>query len=339
MGVRLGIIGAGRIGRVHANALTTRVPGASVAAIADVFVDSAKEAAAEYGIADYTADADELINSGEIDAIVVCSSTDTHVRYIIDAARAGKHVFCEKPIDHDLGQIDRALQAVDAAGVKLQIGFNRRFDAGHARLKQIIDSGEIGMPQMLSIISRDPAPPPLDYIKVSGGLLMDMTIHDFDMCRFLFGEVDEIFVMADVLVDEAIGAAGDIDTAKVMLRFENRALGTIDNSRQAQFGYDQRVEVFGSKGAAQTANLHPNTVTISDVSSVRRDLPFYFFLERYMDSYAAEMSAFVNAIENDAPAPVDGNDGRAPVVMAMAGMRSLREKRPVKLSEIEGAGA
>ena len=337
MTVKLGIIGAGRIGRVHASALTTRVPGASVVAIADVFAESAKSAAAEYGIGDYTTEAAELLRSGDIDALVICSSTDTHVPYIVEAARAGKHVFCEKPIDHDLGQIDRALQAVDQAGVKLQIGFNRRFDAGHARLKQIIDSGEIGQPHSLSIISRDPAPPPLDYIKVSGGLLMDMTIHDFDMCRFLFGEVDEIFVMADVLVDEAIGEAGDIDSARIMLRFANRAIGTIDNSRQAQFGYDQRVEVFGSAGAAQTANLHPNAVTISDGSSVRRDLPYYFFLERYMDSYAAEMSAFVAAIADDNPVPVDGADGRAPVVMAMAGMLSLRENRPVKLSEIEGA--
>ena len=333
MTVRLGIIGAGRIGRVHASALRSRVPNAEVLAIADVFADAAKSAAAEYGIADHTADASELFRSSDIDAIVICSSTDTHVKFIVEAAKAGKHAFCEKPIDHDLASIDKALAAVEKHGIKLQVGFNRRFDAGHMRLKQAIDSGEIGQPHMLTIISRDPSPPPIDYIKVSGGLLMDMTIHDFDMCRFLLGEVEEMYVMADVLVDSSIGEAGDIDTAKILLRFENRAIGTIENSRQAVYGYDQRVEVFGNKGSAETANVHPNTVTISDGSSVRRDLPMHFFLERYFDCYAAEMVAFVNAIENDTDVPVNGNDGRAPVLMALAGSHSLRENRPVKLSE------
>ena len=333
MTVRLGIIGAGRIGRLHASALRSLVPNAEVLAIADVFADAAKSAAAEYSIADHTADASELIRSSDIDAIVICSSTDTHVKFIIEAAKAGKHAFCEKPIDHDLASIDKALAAVDKHGIKLQVGFNRRFDAGHMRLKQAVDSSEIGQPHMLTIISRDPSPPPMDYIKVSGGLLMDMTIHDFDMCRFLLGEVEEMYVMADVLVDSSIGEAGDIDTAKVLLRFENRAIGAIENSRQAAFGYDQRVEIFGSLGSAQTANVHPNTVTVSDGKSVRRDLPFYFFLERYYDSYVNEMTAFVDAIENDHDVPVNGNDGRVPVVMAMAGNRSLRENRPVKLSE------
>ena len=335
MTINLGIIGAGRIGRVHANTLTTRVPGASVLAIADVFAESAQSAAAEFGIPAYTTDPGELIRSDDIDAIVICSSTDTHVRLIIEAARAGKHVFCEKPIDHDLAAIDRALSAVAEAGVKLQIGFNRRFDANHVRIKRAIDSGEIGVPHLLSIISRDPAPPPIEYIKVSGGLMKDMMIHDFDLCRYLLGEVEEMFAMADVKVDPAIGEAGDIDTAKVLLRFENGVIGTIENSRQAVYGYDQRVEVFGSAGAASTGNLFADQVTISDADSVRRGLPLYFFVERYMESYASEMIAFVDAIANDKPVPVVGNDGRAPVVMAEAGMRSIAENRPVKLSEME----
>ena len=334
MTINLGIIGAGRIGRVHANAVTTRIAKAKVVAIADVFEASAKSAAAEYGIPDYVTDPGQLIRSSDIDAIVICSSTDTHVNFIIEAARAGKHIFCEKPIDHELSAIDRALQAVAEHGVKLQIGFNRRFDANHIRLKQAIEGGEIGEPHTLSIISRDPAPPPIEYIKVSGGLMMDMMIHDFDMCRFLMGDVDEMFAMADVKVDPAIAAAGDVDTAKVMLRFENGVIGTIDNSRQAVYGYDQRVEVFGSGGAATTGNVYPDQMTISDANSVRRGLPLYFFLERYFDSYANEMIAFVDAIENDTQVPVVGNDGRAPVVMAMAGMRSVKENRPVKLSEI-----
>ncbi|MCY4539190.1 MAG: inositol 2-dehydrogenase [Chloroflexi bacterium] len=334
MTIKLGIIGVGRVGRLHASILTSRVANARLLAIADIFPEAAKSAAEAYGIPDYSSDAGELINSSELDAIVICSSTDTHVGYIVEAAEAGKHVFCEKPIDHDLAAIDKALRAVEANGVKLQVGFNRRFDSGNARVKQAIESGEIGQPQMLSITSRDPAPPPIDYIKVSGGLMMDMMIHDFDLCRFLLGDVAEMYAMADVMVDPAIGQAGDVDTAKVMLRFENGAIGTIENSRQAVFGYDQRLEVFGSGGEARTGNVHPNQVTISDASSVRRDLIMRFFVERYFESYVAEMNAFVDAIENDTDVPVNGADGRAPVLMAMAGLRSLRENRPVRLDEI-----
>ena len=336
MTIKLGIIGAGRIGRLHANILTTRVPGAQVIAIADIYESAAKSAASDYGIPEYTADPDEIIISGDIDAVVICSSTDTHCHFITEAARAGKHIFCEKPIAFELAQIDAALAAVDEAGVQLQIGFNRRFDANHARIKQAIDIGEIGTPHTLTIISRDPAPPPIEYIKVSGGLMMDMMIHDFDMARFLLGEVDEVFALADVMVDPQIGAAGDIDTAKVMLRFANGVIGTIENSRQAVYGYDQRVEVFGSKGAASSGNWHPNAVTLSDATSVRRDLPLNFFVERYFESYVVEMKAFVQAIAQGQPVPVVGNDGRAPVLMAMAGMRSLAENRPVALAEIAG---
>jgi len=335
MPLNLGIIGAGRIGRLHANTLTTRVAGARVLAVADVFETAAKSAAQDFGIADYSTDPSELINSGDIDAIVICSSTDTHCRFIIEAARAGKQIFCEKPIAFELTEIDEALAAVDEAGAQLQIGFNRRFDANHARLKRAIESGEIGEAHTMMIISRDPSPPPTDYIKVSGGLMMDMMIHDFDMCRFLLGEVEEMYALGDVKVDPAIGEAGDIDTAKVMLRFENGVFGTIENSRQAVYGYDQRVEVFGSKGAASTGNWHPNAVTISDAASVRRDLPLHFFVERYIESYVTEMKAFVEAISTGAEAPVVGNDGRVPVLMALAGMRSMQENRPVRLDEVE----
>ena len=232
-------------------------------------------------------------------------------------------------------KLTRRWAAVAEAGLQLQIGFNRRFDSNHARLKRAIEVGEIGEAHTLTIISRDPSPPPIDYIKVSGGLMMDMMIHDFDMCRFLLGEIAEVYAIGDVKIDPAIGEAGDIDTAKVMLRFENGVIGTIENSRQAVYGYDQRVEVFGSKGAATTGNWHPNAVTISDGQSVRRDLPLHFFIERYMDSYVAEMIAFVEAISTGGAVPVVGNDGRAPVLMAMAGMRSMRENRPVKLAEVE----
>ena len=336
MTLGLGIIGAGRIGRVHADTLTTRVPGAKLHIIADIHAPSAKAAADDYGIPAHSDDPAALFDLPELDAIVICSSTDTHTRFIKMAAQAGKHIFCEKPIDHDLAEIDAALAAVDAAGVQLQVGFNRRFDANHLRLKQAIETGEIGAPQLLHIISRAPAPPPIDYIEVSGGMMMDMMIHDFDMCRFLLGEVVEVFAMGACMVDPAIGAAGDIDTAKVMLRFENGVIGSIENSRQAVYGYDQRVEVFGSQGAASSGNRHANAVTLSDGQSVRRDLPLNFFMDRYMDSYAAEMAAFVQAIATDQPVPVNGQDGRAPVLMAKAGLRSLRENRLVRLDEIDG---
>lgn len=335
MTINIGLIGAGRIGRIHADTLKARVPNAKVLAIADIFAESARSAAEQYGIADYTTDPAELIGSSEIDAIVICSSTNTHTQFITESAQAGKHIFCEKPISFDLAEIDATLQVVANQGVKLQIGFNRRFDLNHVRLKQAIEHGEIGEPHTMMIISRDPTPPPIEYVKVSGGLMMDMMIHDFDMCRFLLGEVEEIYAMGDVKVDPAIGEAGDIDTAKVMLRFENGVIGTIDNSRRAVYGYDQRVEVFGSGGTAQTGNWHPNAVTVSDAKSVRRDLPMYFFLDRYIDSYVYEMLAFVDALENDKAVPVNGNDGRVPVVMALTGMRSMRENRPVKLSEID----
>lgn len=336
MPVNVGIIGAGRIGRVHADALCRRISDAHVLAIADVNLEAAQAAAAEYGIPQATSDHTTILSNGAIDAVIICSSTDTHSQFITDAAQAGKHIFCEKPVDFDLGRIDSALAAVNAAGVKLQIGFNRRFDPNHARVRQAIVDGEIGTPHLLHIISRDPAPPPLAYIRVSGGIFLDMTIHDFDMARFLIGsEVEEIYAAAGVRVDPAIGEAGDVDTAIITLKFANGVIGVIDNSRQAVYGYDQRVEVFGSKGSASTGNWYPNAVTISDSHSVRRDLPLNFFMDRYTDSYVAEMQAFIDAVVKDKPSPVPGIEGRIPVVMGLAARQSYIENRPVRLTEFQ----
>jgi len=264
--------------------------------------------------------------------VVICSSTDTHARIIEEAAQAGKHIFCEKPIALDLSTIDRVLDAVAHAGVKLQIGFNRRFDASYRRVRQAVEHSEIGRPHRIHIISRDPAPPPIEYIRVSGGLFLDMTIHDFDMARFLMGsEVDEIFAMADVMIDPAIGEAGDVDTAVIMLHFTNGVIGTIENSRRAVYGYDQRVEVQGTAGAVWTENHYPNTAIISDSRSIRRDLPLHFIVERYTESFVAEMEAFVDAVLHDKPVPVTGHDGRVPVVMALAAKQSLADHRPIRL--------
>jgi myo-inositol 2-dehydrogenase / D-chiro-inositol 1-dehydrogenase len=333
--VNIGLIGAGRIGRMHARHLARLVPGVRLIAVADVVLAAAQACAAECGAPQAVSDYQELLANPDVDAVVVCSATDTHAQIIVDAAQAGKHIFCEKPIALTLPTIDRALAATDRAGVKLQIGFNRRFDANFARVRAAVARGEIGQPDLLHIISRDPESPPLDYIKVSGGIFLDMMIHDFDMARFLIGaEVEEIYTEAAIRIDPAIAEAGDVDTAVVMVRFTNGVIGTIDNSRRAVYGYDQRVEILGSGGAITTANNYPNTAVVSDQRGVRRDLPLHFFLERYTASYIAEMTAFVEAIRHDQPAAVTGVDGRIPVVLGLAAQQSLQEHRPVRVADI-----
>jgi myo-inositol 2-dehydrogenase/D-chiro-inositol 1-dehydrogenase len=334
--LHVGVIGAGTIGKVHAQNLAFRIPEVNPLVIADINETAASEVAERCRIPKVVTDYHQILDDPAIDAVVICSSTNTHARIIIEAAQAGKHIFCEKPIDFSLEKIDQALEQVNIAGVKLQIGFNRRFDANFARVRQAVASGEIGEPHLMHIVSRDPEPPTPEYVKTSGGIFMDMTIHDFDMARFLVGcEVEEIFTYGGVRIDPEIGKAGDLDTVLLMLKFEDGTLGTIDNSEKAAYGYDQRVEVFGNKGAIHIANNYPNTATISNGDSIHRDLPLYFFIERYVDSYIAEMSAFIQAVLEDRPTPVTGRDGRIPVVMALAARKSYDEKRPVKCSEIQ----
>ena len=333
--VSVGIIGAGRIGKVHAETLAYRLPQAAPAAITDVNQEAAVAVAHQFGIARVARSAEELLGDRSIEAVLICSSTDTHAEMVMKAAAAGKHIFCEKPIDFNLARIDRALDAVEKAGVKLQIGFNRRFDPNFARVRHAIASGEIGTPHLMHIISRDPGPPPISYVKVSGGMFLDMTIHDFDMARFLIGdEVEEIYTAGGVMVDPEIGAVGDLDTALVTLRFKNGVIGTIDNSRKAVYGYDQRVEVLGSGGSIATGNCYPNEAVISTGTSVRRDLPLNFFMERYTESFTRELAAFIAAVAEDKPTPVTGIDGRIPVVMALAARKSYDERRPVRLDEV-----
>ncbi len=335
MTLNIGVIGAGRIGKLHAENLVYRIPQAKVNAIVDVNLKAAQDTATRLGIPNVSDDPTIIFEDTSIDAVVICSSTDTHAQFIIEAARAGKAIFCEKPIDHSLAKIDAALQAVEQANVPLQIGFNRRFDPNYARVRQAVINGEIGTPQLLHIISRDPSPPPIEYIEVSGGIFLDMTIHDFDMARFLIGaEVEEVYTAAAVMVDPAIGEVGDLDTAIITLKFSNGVIGTIDNSRQAVYGYDQRVEVFGSGGAIHTQNNYPNTATVQTAQSVYRDLPLHFFIERYTESYIIELQAFVDALLKDAPVPVSGLDGRVPVVMGLAARKSFDENRPIRLDEI-----
>src|ERR1019366_2544561 len=327
----LGIVGAGRIGKVHAETLAFRLPQVRTLAIADVNREAAQAVASRCGIPTVCASAAEIFANREIEAVLICTSTDTHADLIVEAAAAGKHIFCEKPIAHSLTRIDRALKAVEQAGVKLQIGFNRRFDPNFARARHAVASGEIGNPRLMHIVSRDPAPPPISYIKVSGGMFLDMTIHDFDMARFLMAdEVEEVYVAGGVMVDPEIGKAGDLDTAVIVLRFCNGVIGTIDNCRQAAYGYDQRVEILGSLGSIATANCYPNQAVVSTGTEVRRDLPLNFFMDRYTESFASEVRAFVQAVREDQPTRVAGIDGLVAVVMGLAARKSYDEHRPVR---------
>jgi len=333
--LKLGVIGTGRIGKVHIATLVQNVPQAEVIAVADVNLAGATEVANAFGISTVYSSYREVLNHPEVEAVVICSPTDTHAQYIVEAAQAGKHIFCEKPVDLSLPVIQGALDAVEKAGVKLMVGFNRRFDPNFAKIRQLVVDGKIGDPHILKITSRDPAPPPAEYSAVSGGMFMDMTIHDFDMARFIVGsEVTEVYVKSAVLVDEAIGKAGDVDTAIITLTFANGAIGVIDNSRKAVYGYDQRVEIFGSKGMASADNNFPENHRYFASDGVHSSLPLNFFMDRYLEAYANEMKIFCDAVVNDLPLPVSGEDGLKSVAIAMAAKKSTLEQRPVKLSEL-----
>jgi myo-inositol 2-dehydrogenase / D-chiro-inositol 1-dehydrogenase len=335
--INVGIIGAGRIGKIHAENIAYFMPQAKIAAIADLNMTPAIEAWAKgLGVPKVLKDPEALLADKDIVAVLICSSTDTHADFVIKAAQAGKHVFCEKPVDLTTAKVRAALAAAKKAGIKLQVGFNRRFDHNFRKVRDLVESGAVGSPQIIKITSRDPAPPPPAYVAVSGGIFLDMTIHDFDMARFQAGsEVVEVYAAGAVLVDEGIGKAGDVDTAIVTLKFANGALGVIDNSRKATYGYDQRVEVFGSKGAAAAENDAPSTVKLSNEAGVAGDKPLYFFLERYKEAFISEMRAFLDAVAQGKPTPVTGDDGLQDLLVGLAAKKSLAEGRPVKLSEID----
>ena len=335
--VTVGIIGAGRIGKVHTESICNYVRNARIKTVADPFL---KEETAAWmksmGVEQTVSDYHEILNDPEIDAVLICSSTNTHSPISLEAIAAGKHVFCEKPIDHDLGRIKQVVEALKGSHLKYQVGFNRRFDHNFAAVKQAILENKVGDVRIIKLPSRDPEPPSAEYAAVSGGMFLDMTIHDFDMVRFLAGcDAEEIYVQSAVLVDPAIGEAGDVDTAVITLKMENGAIAVIDNSRRAAYGYDQRAEVFGSAGMAATSNDTLSSMVLSNADGVTGEKPLYFFLERYMQSFAAEIRSFVNAIENDTPTAVGVEDGLKPVLMGIAAKKSVQEHRPVKLSEIE----
>lgn len=334
--IKVGIIGTGRIGKVHITSICTRVRNAVVKTAADPFMsEETAEWAKQMGVEHTTKDYHEILRDPEIDAVLICSSTDTHSAISVEAIRAGKHVFCEKPIDHDVEKIREVMEALKGTGLKYQVGFNRRFDHNFEALQQAVAAGKVGTPQIIRITSRDPEPPSIDYVKVSGGMFLDMTIHDFDMVRFLAGcDAEEVYVQGACLVDPAIGEAGDVDTAVITLKMENGAIAVIDNCRKAVYGYDQRAEVFGSEGMAAVQNDTQSSAVISNAQGVTGEKPLFFFLERYMEAYGKEMEAFISAIEKDTETPLGVEDGLKPVLMGLAARKSWQEHRLVKISEI-----
>ena len=324
--------GAGRIGAIHAANLSAS-GAARLKHVVDVNAAAAGALAAKHGAR--VSDTATALADPEVGAVIIASSTDTHAELVIAAARAGKAIFCEKPVDLSLARVDEALAAVRAAGVPMLVGFNRRFDPSFAELHRRIAAGAIGTVEQVIITSRDPAPPPLAYIKVSGGMFRDMTIHDFDMARWMLGEEPtEVFATGAALVDPAIAAAGDIDSAMVLLRTASGRMAHINNSRRAAYGYDQRVEVHGSLGRLVAGNRAGTTVEQADAQAVSADKPLHFFLERYADAYRIELAAFIEAVAQGAPMPVGAQDGRQALVLAEAALLSLRANRPVAVSEV-----
>ena len=330
--LKVGLLGAGRIAGVHATAITSH-PKSELSAVSDFYPEAAEKLAAQYGA--LARSTDEIIADPEIEAVLIATSTDTHSDLMEAATRAGKAVLCEKPVDLSLERARACQNVVDATGRPVMIGFNRRFDTNFSALKQALTAGEIGKAELLSITSFDPAPPPVAYIKVSGGIFRDMMIHDFDMANFVMGSAPvSITATASSIVDPEIGAAGDFDTAIVTLHYAGGELAVIKNSRRAVYGYDQRVELLGSKGLLQAQNMLENTVVKSGIHGVTGAKPTYFFLERYMQAYKAEWSAFVAAITEGAALPVTLSDGVLALAMAEAATKSAKTGQPVLLADI-----
>lgn len=334
--IQIGIIGAGRIGQVHGESILYHVKNGNVAAIADsAWSEASKAWAAARHIPCYD-DYHRILEDPKIDAVLICTPTPTHTPISLEAIQAGKHVFCEKPVSQEIHEIIKVQKALEGSRLKYQVGFNRRFDHNFQALREAVLNGKIGDLHMVKITSRDPEAPPIEYVKTSGGMFLDMTIHDFDMVRYLSGcDIEEIYANAAVLVDPAIAEAGDVDTAILTMRLTDGTLAVIDNSRRAAYGYDQRAEVFGSGGQAFISNDTSSSAVISCAEGIISEKPLYFFLERYMASFTKEISQFIEAIETDGPVPVSINDGLQAVLIGIAAAKSVKEKRPVALREIQ----
>jgi myo-inositol 2-dehydrogenase / D-chiro-inositol 1-dehydrogenase len=332
--LRVGVIGTGRIGRMHAETVALRVTDAELTAVFDADPRVAAEVGANLG-APALGSVEAVIAAADVDAVAICTPTPLHAENVIAAARAGKAIFCEKPISLVLAEVDRALAAVDDSGVPLQIGFNQRFDPAHAAVAAAVAAGEVGAPQLARISSRDTEPPPVSYARTSGGIFLDMTIHDFDLARHVVGsEVVEVFATGAVLVEPSFAEIGDLDTVVVVLTHANGCLTTIDNSRRAVYGYDQRVEVFGPEGVAASENPLANAAIVRDRQGVHGATMIYPFLDRYAASYVAEWAEFVDAVRSGRSPSVGAGDARPPLVIGLAAWRSIQEGRPVRTDEI-----
>jgi len=333
MAMRFGVLGVGRIGQVHASAIAS-VAGAVLAAVADPVTKAADALRDLHGCAVRTID--EIETATDIDAVVICTPTNTHSELIERFCRAGKAVFCEKPIDLSIERVRACLKVVAETDGKLMVGFNRRFDPDFNALKAAIDQGRIGTVEMVTITSRDPGPPPYEYIKTSGGILRDMTIHDFDVARWMLGEeVSTVMASASVLIDPNLVKLGDFDSLNIIMTTASGKQCTITNSRRASYGYDQRIEVHGSDGAAQARNTHEANIEIAGGAGYHRPPLLNFFMTRYKAAYAAEIEAFVDAVENGTTMPTTGHDGLMALVLAEAALTSINEGRAVKTAEFE----
>lgn len=329
--LNVGVIGAGKIGKLHINNLKHN-ENVRVKMVSDLFADQLNEWFLQSGVEKISKDYQDILNDEEIDAVFICSPTDTHADLIKKAAKKGKHIFCEKPISFSTDETLEAYKTVEEAGVSFQVGFNRRFDKNFAEMQRRRERGKIGNVHLLKITSRDPNPPPLEYIASSGGLFFDMTIHDFDMARFLVGEeVVEVYAQGANLVDPKIKEASDIDTAIITLTFKNGAIGVIDNSREAVYGYDQRTEIFGNKGALLSENEKPTNLTFYHKDTVETEKPLHFFLERYQDAYINETEQFIQSVLNNKKTPVDFKDGIMAQRIARAAKESFEKQKPIKV--------
>ena len=324
------------MGSVHVANIVNKVPEANLVAICDIRLDVAQAVADRWGITRVVQDYHELLADETIEAVLIATTTSTHAEVIKDCAKAGKHIFCEKPIALDLARIDEALEAVELAGVKLQVGFNRRFDKNFQRVKEIVQSGELGRPCMLKITNRDPELPSKEFLRVSGGLFLDMTIHDFDMAQFQIGEVTEVYATGSVLIDSELEEFGDLDTALLTLKFKDGTIGSIDNSRQSVYGYDQRLEVFCLEGTAMAENEKENMVLKGNREGFQSSRVPNFFIQRYAPCYVDEVRQFLVSVRDDLPTVVTGEDGRKAVVIGYAAWKSFHENRPVRICEITG---
>jgi myo-inositol 2-dehydrogenase/D-chiro-inositol 1-dehydrogenase len=334
MTLRLGLLGAGRIGKVHAHAVAA-TEGARLVAVSDPAADAAAEVARRYGADVRTIE--QIEAAGDIDGVLICTPTDTHADLIERFARAGKSIFCEKPIDLEIDRVRACLRVVEETGTFLMIGFQRRFEPDFNVLKSALDEGRIGRVEMVSLISRDPGPPPAEYIRRSGGIFRDRTIHDFDVARWLLDEeVETVQAAASNLVDSAIGALGDWDSASVILTTATGKHCTISNSRRATYGYDQRIEVHGELGAVSAQNHAEARVEFAGLHGYTRPPNLNFFITRYAAAYAAEIGAFVDAVSSGAEPPVTGDDGLRALALALAAMRSVEEGRRVPVAEMLG---